>query len=132
MEQLESNYRISIKALILDDQGRFLLSRQTNGVWNFLGGGIHFGETIEECLIREIREETGLKVVSMAQNLSYFLTFQKQSNASWHANVFYKVQLHSLAFTTSEECLELRFFNKKEATEIKCNENVIKFCNYFL
>jgi len=30
-------YRISIKALILDENGRFLLCREDNGKWDFPG-----------------------------------------------------------------------------------------------
>lgn len=31
-------YRISIKALILDEFGKFLLCREDNGKWDFPGG----------------------------------------------------------------------------------------------
>jgi 8-oxo-dGTP pyrophosphatase MutT (NUDIX family) len=35
-------YRVSIKALVLDEQGRFLLCREDNGKWELPGGGLDF------------------------------------------------------------------------------------------
>ncbi|MBU1246192.1 MAG: NUDIX hydrolase, partial [Patescibacteria group bacterium] len=54
-------YRISIKALIVDDKKRFLLVKEDNGTWDLPGGGLDFGEDAKSCLKREIKEETGLE-----------------------------------------------------------------------
>lgn len=50
-------------AIIRDDQGRILLQRRSDyGNWGLPGGGMNAGESIEETMIREIYEETGLRV----------------------------------------------------------------------
>ncbi|WP_152393287.1 NUDIX domain-containing protein [Paenibacillus guangzhouensis] len=50
-------------AIIRDDQGRILLQRRSDyGDWGLPGGGMNAGESIEETMIREIHEETGLVV----------------------------------------------------------------------
>ena len=36
------------------------------GTWTVPGGGLEFGETIEECARREIKEETGLDVLKVS------------------------------------------------------------------
>jgi len=57
------------------------------GKWNGLGGKLEPGETPEECAIREIHEESGLRV----QNLEYrgLLTFPGFANEEdWYAFVF--------------------------------------------
>ena len=54
----------AVKALILH-QGRFLMLKQELGnrfEWDFPGGRMEFGETPEEALRREVKEETGLDV----------------------------------------------------------------------
>jgi len=56
-------------AVIQDDQGRVLLSRRPEGVhqgglWEFPGGKLEEGEDLAQGLIREIREELGLRVIS--------------------------------------------------------------------
>jgi 8-oxo-dGTP diphosphatase len=43
------------------------------GKWNGLGGKFEFGESPEDCAIREIREESGLVVENL--NLKGFITF---------------------------------------------------------
>ncbi len=57
------------------------------GRWNGLGGKFEPGETPEECVIREIREESGLTVRNPI--LKGFLTFPGFSNdEDWYAFVF--------------------------------------------
>ncbi|NMO95333.1 NUDIX domain-containing protein [Paenibacillus lemnae] len=50
-------------AIIRDDQGRILLQRRSDyGDWGLPGGGMNAGESIEETMVREVHEETGLVV----------------------------------------------------------------------
>ncbi len=54
--------RIGCRAIIIEN-GRILLSYEVNtGVYLSPGGGLESGETFEECVIREVREETGYVV----------------------------------------------------------------------
>ena len=49
--------------VIFDDQGRLLLQKRAdNGFWALPGGTIDIGETVEQGAIREVLEETGLRV----------------------------------------------------------------------
>lgn len=54
-------------AVIWNDQGQILIDRRRpegllGGLWEFPGGKIEFGETVEECIKREIKEELGIKI----------------------------------------------------------------------
>ncbi len=50
-------------AVIVDQDGRILVHRRTdNELWSIPGGGMEIGETIAETIVREVEEETGLKV----------------------------------------------------------------------
>jgi 8-oxo-dGTP diphosphatase len=56
-------FRVGVYALIFDE-GRVLLAlRRDIDWWNLPGGGMEAGETVEEAMRREVREETGLEVV---------------------------------------------------------------------
>src|SRR5438128_5635713 len=57
-----AQFRIAVYAIIFDD-GRVLLALRRNiDWWNLPGGGMELGETVDEAMRREIREETGLEV----------------------------------------------------------------------
>lgn len=52
-------------AIIRDHAGRILLQQRSDyGDWGLPGGGMEPGESIEETMIREVKEETGLDVSS--------------------------------------------------------------------
>ncbi|QOS77684.1 NUDIX domain-containing protein [Paenibacillus sp. JNUCC31] len=52
-------------AIIRDQMGRILLQKRSDyGDWGLPGGGMEPGESIEETMIREVKEETGLDVSS--------------------------------------------------------------------
>ena len=119
-------YRVSVKALILDDQKRFLLAREDNDLWELLGGGLDFGETPHECLVRELHEEAGLQITHMHKQPSYFVT-ALNINEQWKSIVVYETKVKDLNFVPSDECVELRFFTKEEALKEKLYPVVKEF-----
>jgi ADP-ribose pyrophosphatase YjhB (NUDIX family) len=60
---------LAVSAAIFRD-GRVLIVRRArapaNGLYTLPGGGVELGETLEEAVVREVREETGLDVEPVA------------------------------------------------------------------
>ncbi|MFI7001638.1 NUDIX domain-containing protein [Nocardia sp. NPDC050175] len=50
-------------ALIVDEDGAILMQRRSDsGNWSLPGGTMEIGETLEQCVVRETKEETGLDI----------------------------------------------------------------------
>jgi 8-oxo-dGTP diphosphatase len=124
-------YRVSIKGLVVDETGRFLLTKEDTGEWELLGGGLDHNEDPIEGLRREIHEEAGLKVTWVSSTPKYFLTVKRRSSDRFIANVIYEITLKDLNFVPSDECQELKFFTVEEARKERLLPNVQRFVELF-
>jgi len=122
----QNYYRVSIKGIVVDGDGRILLSREDNGMWEMLGGGLDHNEDPIACLKREILEETDLEVTDVSERPRYFITSPRANADTYIANVIYEVKLKNYDFTPSDECQELRFFSPQEMHEVELFPNVQK------
>jgi len=70
--------------IIFNKKGETLIVQRSPEVdtypeyWCFPGGGADQGETAEECAVREVREETSIKIKS--NDLTYFYTITKDTD----------------------------------------------------
>lgn len=129
----ENFYRVSAKALILDNNKRFLLAQEKNWAWELPWGGIDFWESANDCIKRELEEEMWLSIQSIKGRPSYFLTTQKR-NWIWIANIIFetKVDLNDiLNFSASDECQKVRFVSKEEALQLSLQPNVNEFVKIY-
>jgi 8-oxo-dGTP diphosphatase len=58
---------VQVAAALILHEGRYLLTRRKadvhlGGLWEFPGGKREPGESLEECLCRELREELGIEI----------------------------------------------------------------------
>jgi len=75
-----------VACALVDVDGRVLIAqrpqgKQLAGLWEFPGGKVEMGETPEQCLIRELREELGVE--TQAACLAP-LTFASHSYDDFH------------------------------------------------
>jgi putative (di)nucleoside polyphosphate hydrolase len=71
-------YRPNVAAVVIDPVGSLLICERATipGAWQFPQGGVDPGETLEQALFREVREEVGLEprhyeVVARRQGYRY-------------------------------------------------------------
>lgn len=107
-----------VVALILDESGRIYMQRRhdpespAHDFWEFPGGGIEFGETPEQALVREVKEESGYEVQVIR------LLPKIYSNVWSEVEVLlvaYECRITGGEFKTQEtEVSEARFFSPEE------------------
>ena len=131
--------RVRVCALCEDD-GRLLMIRHSglgeDGVfWSPPGGGVHFGEGLEDAVVREVREETGLCVA-----VEGFLFSYEWVRPPLHAiEFFYRVRCvgGELAVGTDPECeeqiiMEVRYMDWDEINSMPAGQRHAVFskgCN---
>lgn len=103
---------IRVKGLLINSQGKILLAHNNN-TYQFPGGHTEENESNEECIIREIKEETGIKIDSVDDPFlcietfdnNYFDTGKKVLNRIYYYRIITD-QVPNLAETHYDE-LEL-------------------------
>lgn len=125
----DSFYRVTQKGAYVRD-GKILMTKdpQTPSLnqeweWELPGGGLDFGESFEEGLKREVREEMGLKVTSVGDKPVYLWTQRRENrrgmNWFYILALVYKIDLADLNFIPTKECSEIRFFSKEDLVREK-------------
>jgi 8-oxo-dGTP diphosphatase len=110
-------YRVSIKAVIHDHQGRILVVREKNNPhWNLPGGGMDYGETEYQALQRELLEEVGytgdFSYTPLGIRPMYLEKFE-----SWQLWIVYKVTPENFHFTPGDDADEVAFMDIEEFKE---------------
>lgn len=50
---------------VVDDEGRVLAHARDSGPWSLPGGALEVGESLEGCAMREVDEETGVRMAGL-------------------------------------------------------------------
>ena len=73
-----NNHRKKAGAFIYDpDTNKILLIQSNENLWGPPKGTLNFNETIKECAIREVYEETGLKIIP--ENFTKAISIQNKA-----------------------------------------------------
>lgn len=113
-------YRVSLKAIIRDDEGRVLLVQEGDPVWTFPGGGIEHGESESEALRRELAEEANITAPFSFNPVGVEHIFVEDRD-TWLLWVVYEVLLRpGYEFGSTEEAQRVEF---KDPSELKDSDN---------
>ncbi|OQA36359.1 MAG: Nucleoside triphosphatase NudI [Parcubacteria group bacterium ADurb.Bin326] len=125
-------YRVSIKALVIK-KGKVLLVQEPDGRWELPGGGMDSGETPEQCLKRELKEELGATPAKISDRPACVWSQEVEKKGELINRLFlaYSVKLKSENFKITEEAIAIGWFTKKEMTKINLHINIKKFAKLY-
>lgn len=121
-------YRVSVKAVIRDPEGKILLAKEDDGRRDLPGGWLDHWETVEDTLSREIKEELGVEW-HIIQHIPLGIRTVLRPAEGWETgNIYilimaYEAEIASMDFILSAECEELRFFYKEEMQWLNLHAN---------
>ncbi len=109
---MEYNHFVSVAAMVRNDQGQILLVKSPWRGWEYPGGLIEPGETFQQALRREIREEAGVEV-----EIERFVGVCKNVEKNM-VNMDFICRYVSGVLTTSEESTEVIWASPEQALEM--------------
>ena len=109
---MNPTHLVSVAALVTNSEGKILLVNSPWRGWEYPGGLIESGETFQEALHREIREEAGVEVeitgfVGICKNLERNIV-----------NIDFTARYISGKLTPSEESTDVIWATPEEAMEM--------------
>lgn len=81
----KENYRVACRGIVKKDELYLMVHMEKYDIYTFPGGGLEKGETLEECTVRELLEETGIKVNVIEKRATIKEYFDGES---WENNYF--------------------------------------------
>jgi 8-oxo-dGTP diphosphatase len=112
---MDKNHFVSVAGLVVNDKSEVLLVKNPRRGWEFPGGMVEPGETLQEALLREIFEESGINVT-----ISGFIGVYKNIKSDI-VNLDFCCRYESGMPTTSEESLEVGWFPMSEVIQMMEN-----------
>lgn len=97
--------RQAVRAIVRRGGGLLMVYSQQVGDYKFPGGGIEAGESHEQALAREIREECGYTMLSFGERL--FRIFEEKPD-KFKPDIRFCMVSDYYACTVGEECLALK------------------------
>ena len=105
---------------VIEKDGKILLVKRNhepfNQYWTLPGGHIDFGETAEQAVIREVKEETGL------QFKPKFLGYRDEiyPDIDWHGEVLiFKGTVEGKEEIDNKKIIDIKWFDINEAVNMK-------------
>jgi 8-oxo-dGTP diphosphatase len=115
---------VGIGAAIVNPDGKLFLAlrsqgaKNERGLWETPGGGAEFGETMEQTIIREMKEEYGF-VVQPIQQLHTYDHILKTENQHWIAVTFLcKIKSGKPKIKEPHKCDGIGWYSLAEAKKL--------------
>ena len=130
-------WRRTVSCWIMNEKGEVLLQkragekRRNPNKWAKTGGQVDSGETVEEAIFREVKEELGIEIPKEQIKIDSVYKSDDKNRRFAYNYIFvvdYKLEDYILQ---KEEVAEVKYFTIEELEEIrKNNDSNYTFCNW--
>ncbi|RDI63937.1 NUDIX domain-containing protein [Nocardia pseudobrasiliensis] len=116
-------------ALVVDEAGDVLMQRRSDsGNWSLPGGTMEIGETLEQCVIRETKEECGLDIeitglLGIYTDPEHVIEYV-DGEVRQEFNITFFGRVRGGRITVSDESTEVRFVGMDELADLPVHETV--------
>ena len=123
---------------LVQNEEKKLLMIFRRGKWDLPKGKIDNGETLEQCAVREVEEETGLTNIELLSPLfTTYHTYHEGSKFILKESYWYNMKVkgkQNLQPQTEEDILEIKWVTTKEAEKLfpECFPSVIDVIKEFI
>lgn len=116
---------VGVGAAIFNDEGKLFITKRgkkaknERGKWEIPGGGVEFGETFKEAIVREIKEEVGveIEVIELLGICDHIIPLEKQH---WVSPTYIcKIVKGKPKILEPEKCAEIGWFTLEEAEKLE-------------
>ncbi len=106
------------RAIVENEKGEILLHKRTDfkDIWSLPGGQTEIGESLEETVLREVEEETGIEVLNyvpfgLASNPEFeTVTYPNKDVVQLVSLTLYVTEWKGIPSSSDKEVAELGFF----------------------
>ena len=117
-----------VSAIVTNDAGHVLLQRRSDfGTWAVIGGMIEPGEEPANAIVREVFEETAVRVEPIRITGVYtspLITYPNGDRAQYVITVFHCRALGGEPRVNDDESLEVKYFSPHELPELRADHKL--------
>ncbi|MER2063704.1 MAG: NUDIX hydrolase [Alkalibacterium sp.] len=126
-------------AFVLNDADEVLFQQRPDGSWGLPGGLMELGESFQETLIREVKEETNLTVtdyqfVDILSGKNFFVRLANGDSYYSVTALYHVIGFEGILQSASKESLQLRYFplqNPPENMNLRWRQFLNTFIQYY-
>lgn len=122
--------RVSARAIIFDAaRDRILVERNdwmANVYFNFAGGGVEVNETLEECIARELSEETDARITAVRYLFVVENFFPHEAQIRHSLEHYFEIELDSEEVTPDSEGVAFHWLPVRTLGEVDLRPTVVR------